>query len=457
MLSACMTNFARAQVTQAPAPTAPVSSPQPESGQPPTMTLQGLLGLGSAWSAGTQATYVDQWHYGFPSAYDGPNSLQNVTDVEHTFSYSLFLDRKVWQGGELIYNPEIFQGHGLSQTLGVAGFPNGEAVKSGFANLHYNTSRLFLRQVIGLGGEKENLKQDVNQVAETVDVNRLTISIGKFSANDVFDDNAYAHDPRTQFMNWSMWESTAWDYPADVVGFTSGCVVEWNTENTTLHYGIFMEPDAPNSARMDWHVLKAHGQILQFDYRYKWGSHSGTVRPFVYWNQGKMGNFNLANEAATASGDVADTTATRAYRSKVGFGVSWDQELGGNLGIFARLSWDDGRTETWAFTQVDRSVATGLSLKGGGWKRPDDVVGVGIAVDGLSPEQRDYLVAGGTGLIIGDGALRYRPEQILETYYAFQALKWLQLSFDFQYIKNPAYNADRGPVPVYAVRAHVQF
>ena len=170
-----------------------------------------------------------------------------------------------------------------------------------------------------------------------------------------------------------------------------------------------------------------------------------------------MGNFNLAIEAAAGNGNPADISTSRAYRSKVGFGVSWDQELAANLGAFARLSWDDGRTETWAFTQVDRSVATGLSLKGGGWKRPDDVVGVGVAVDGLSPEQRGYLATGGTGLIIGDGALNYRTEQILETYYAFQALKWLQLSFDFQYIRNPAYNADRGPVPVYAIRAHVQF
>jgi high affinity Mn2+ porin len=428
--------------------------------QPPAALpgFQGLLGVApDDWSIFTQATYVDQWHYGFPAAYSGPDSLQNTAEVEHTFSYSLFLDRRVWQGGELIYNPEIFQGHGLSQTLGVAGFPNGEAVKSGYANLHYNTSRLFLRQVVGLGGAKEKLERDVNQVDEEVDVNRLTLSIGKFSGGDFFDGNAYSHDPRTQFMNWAMWESAAWDYPADVVGFTSGGVLEWNTENTTLHYGIFLEPDVPNSARMDFHVLKAHGQILQFDYRYKWGDRSGTLRPFAYWNQARMGSFNLATEAAEGTGTPAETAPTRAYRSKVGFGVSWDQEVAANLGAFARLSWDDGRTETWAFTQIDRSVAAGLSLKGGVWKRADDTVGLAVAVDGLSPEQRDYLEAGGTGLIIGDGALNYRTEQILETYYAFQALKWLQITFDYQYIRNPAYNAARGPVPFYAVRAHVQF
>ena len=155
LLPAGMATVAKAQSAEPQPVVAPASLPQAGAADSPTNTLQGQLGLGSAWSVGTQATYIDQWHYGFPAAYDGPNSLQNTTDTEHTFSYSLFLDRKVWQGGELIYNPEIFQGHGLGQTLGVAGFPNGEAVKSGFANLHYNTSRLFLRQVIGLGGEKE--------------------------------------------------------------------------------------------------------------------------------------------------------------------------------------------------------------------------------------------------------------------------------------------------------------
>ena len=450
----------RAQ-TNTEVPEYPSSKDQANRGSlenPAVTGLQNLLSAGlNDWSIFTEATFIDQGHGGFPAAYHGPNSFQNTREVERTFSYSLYLDRRLWRGGELVFNPEIFQGHGLSETLGVAGFPNGEAVKSGFPNFRYNTSRLFLRHVIGLGGEKDKLERDVNQVSEEVDVNRLTLSVGKFSANDFFDGNTYAHDPRTQFMNWSLWESTGWDYPADAVGFTSGMVVEWNTPNTTLHYGIFLEPNQPNGFTMDMHLAKAHGQILQHDYRYKSGSLNGTVRSFAYWNQANMGNFARATETATATGKPVDIAATRAYRSKVGFGVSWDQELATNLGAFARISWNDGRSENWAFTQVDRSIAAGLSVKGGGWNRPDDVFGLGIAVDGLSPEQRDYLAVGGTGLIVGDGALRYHTEQILETYYAFQAQKWLQLSIDYQYIRNPAYNADRGPVSIYAVRAHVQF
>ena len=409
------------------------------------------------WSVFTQLTYIEQWHYDFPAAYSGPESLNNKSEAEHTFSYSLFLDRTLWRGAELVYNPEIFQGHGLSQTLGAAGFPNGEAVKSGFANLHYNTSRLFVRQVFGLGGEAEKIDRDLNQTKQEIDINRITISFGKFSANDFFDGNAYTHDPRTQFMNWALWESAAWDYPADVVGFTAGGVVEWNTQQGTLRYGIFLEPDLPNSPKFDMHLAKAYGQILQYDLRYSISGHAGTVRPFVYLNRTFAGVFAPATAAAFATGNPADASTTRRYGFKVGGGVSWDQVLMTDLGAFVRLSFNDGRTEDWAFTQIDQSVAAGLSLKGRRWHRPDDTFGLAVAVNGISSEQRAYLAAGGTGLIIGDGALNYRTEQILEAYYAFQALRWLQFSFDYQYIRNPAYNADRGPVSVFAVRGHVQF
>jgi high affinity Mn2+ porin len=407
----------------------------------------------NGWSLHTQATYVYQGNSSFPAAYSGPNSFGPNADTEHTFSFTLFLDRAAWNGADLIYNPEIFQGHGLSSTYGIAGFPNGEAVKSGFANLHYNTSRLFLRQVIGLGGEKEKLEDDQNQREHEIDVDRLTFSVGKFSANDFFDDNAYSHDPRTQFMNWSLWESSAWDYPADIVGFTAGFVAEWNTKQATLRYGIFMEPTKANGDRLDPHIGKAYGQILQYDARYAWDGHAGTVRPFVYWNRAHMGSY----EEAASQPYPANIVLTEAYRSKVGAGVSWDQELTSDLGVFARLSWNDGKTESFTFTEVDRSVAAGLSLKGGAWGRPPDTVGLAGVVNGIASDHQKYLADGGTGLLLGDGGLSYAPEQIIEVYYAFQPWKWLQVSADYQYVWNPGYNSARGPVPVYALRGHVQF
>lgn len=407
----------------------------------------------SPWSLHTQATYVDQFHDSFPSAYEGPYSFTHEREAEHTYSFTFYLDRKLWPGAELIYNPEIFQGHGLSQTFGIAGFPNGEAVKSGFANLHYNTSRLFVRQNFGLGGEKESVEDDFNHRSGKINVNRITLTVGKFAANDFFDDNRFSHDPRTQFMNWALWESAAWDYPADIVGFTAGAVVEWNTPKTTLRYGIFMEPYEANGARLDHHVDRAHGQIVQFDYRYEQNGRHGTIRPFVYFNQANMGLYR----AAAIQPYPENVTLTRAYRSKQGAGVSWDQELSDAVGAFVRLSWNDGRTESFTFTEIDRSAAAGLSVRGRWWSRPDDVLGVALLVNGLASNHRHYLEQGGTGLILGDGYLSYAPEEAVEVYYAFHPRKWLQISPDFQHIRNPGYNSVRGPVSVFSVRAHLQF
>jgi high affinity Mn2+ porin len=426
---------------QAPAATQAATTPAPEAA--------------SSWTLHEQATWIDQGHPSFNSPYEGPNSLTGQSQSERTFSFSVFLGYRIWAGTEIYYEPEFFQGHGLSNTLGMAGFPNGEAVKAAFPNLHYNTSKLFIRQTFGLGGETEKVEDDQNQVASVYDVNRVTLTVGKFAASDFFDGNTYSHDTRSQFLNWALWESAAWDYPADVVGYTAGFVAEWNTKNWTLHYGIFMEPTESNGSVLDTHLLDAHGQILQFDRRYTWGDLSGAVRPFVFWNQARMGNY----DDALANPDITNAlTQSRAYRSKAGFGMSWDQQLATDLGAFVRLSWDDGRTESFAFTEVDRSIAAGLSLNGGRWGRKDDVLGVAGVINGIVSSHQAYLAAGGReGLILGDGALDYGPEEILEAYYSFQAAKWLSISPDFQYAVHPGYNRDRGPVPFYALRAHIQF
>ena len=420
---------------------APPASPVADTSQP--------------WTLHEQATWIDQGHPTFDSPYEGQNSLTGGSEDERTFSFSVFSGYRFVPGTELYFQPEVFQGHGVSNTLGMAGYPNGEAVKAAFPNLHYNTSQLYLQQTFGLGGETEKLDDGHNQVADVVDVDRVTLSVGKFAANTFFDDNAYSHDTRTQFLNWALWESAAWDYPADIVGYTVGFVAEWNTKNWEIHYGIFMEPTESNGQRLDYHLLDAHGQILQFDRRYAVGALTGTVRPFVFWNQARMGSYALAD---ADPGNPEALTDSRAYRSKVGFGVSWDQQLTADLGAFARLSWDDGKTESFAFTEVDRSVAAGLSTDGAPWGRKADTLGVAVVVNGIVPEHQAYLASGGLqGLILGDGALNYGLEEVLEVYYSFQVTPWLGISPDYQFAEHPGYNRDRGPVSIYAVRAHFDF
>ncbi len=444
MIAACaaiMPAPARAQdAAQAPSP-APTAVASADAAQP--------------WLLQTQSTWIYQAHPSFNSPYEGANSLVGNSEDDKTFSFSLFLGYRVLPGTEIYYDPEIFQGHSISNTLGMAGFPNGESGKAAFPSLHYNTSRLYIRQTFGLGGDKETIPAGEQSIGGAYDINRITLTVGKMAANDIFDNNAYSGSARTQFMNWSLIESSAWDYPADVVGYTAGFAAGWNTKDWALDYGIFMVPAESNGAVLDKHLLDAHGQVLEFDRRYSVGDLTGTVRPFVYWNEAHMGNYSDALAEPSIGNALIES---RAYRSKVGFGLSWDQQLTPDLGAFARLSWDDGRSESFAFTEVDRSAAAGLSAAGTRWGRKDDVLGVAGVINGLYPAHRAYLAAGGLqGLILGDGALDYGPEEILEAYYSFQAAKWLWISPDFQYAFDPGYNRARGPVAIYALRAHVEF
>jgi high affinity Mn2+ porin len=439
VLAACLTLLQGIASAQDPAPAA---AALPEGAPPP-------------WLLMTQATWIYQAHPSFNSPYEGQNSLIGASEDDRSFSFSLFTGYRIEPGTEIYFDPEIFQGHSLSNTLGMAGFPNGESGKAAFPSLHYSTSRLYIRQTFGLGGDTEKLPGGEQAIGGAYDVNRITLTVGKMAANDIFDNNAYSGSARTQFMNWSLIESSAWDYPADVVGYTAGFAAGWNTRDWALNYGIFMEPTESNGAVLDKHVLDAHGQVLELDRRYNVGELAGNVRPFVYWNQARMGNYSDALAEPSIGNALIET---RAYRSKVGFGLSWDQQLTPDVGAFARLSWDDGRTESFSFTEVDRSAAAGLSVAGTRWGRKDDTLGVAGVINGIVPEHQAYLAAGGTqGLILGDGALDYGPEEILEAYYSIQAAKWLWISPDFQYAFDPGYNRARGPVAIYALRAHVEF
>lgn len=407
----------------------------------------------SAWSVHAQSTYIDQWHYGFPSPYEGPNSFSAASESEPTFSVSLYLGRRLWDGAALYYCPEIFQGYGLSGTLGIAAFPSGEAIKAGFPNLHYNTSRVLFQQVFGLGGPTAKFDDGPDQVGEVVDVNRITVSVGKFAGGDFFDANAYSQDSRSQFLNWALLASGAWDEPGDVLGFTGGVVVEWNTAAATLHYGLMLEPTVANGARLDHHLTQAYGQMLQYDIRYTLaGGLGGTLRPFVFLNRANMGLFSSANAEPHP-----DITTVRGYRWKEGAGLSWDQAVSANVGVFTRLSWNDGRTEDIAYSDIDSSAAAGLSAKGAAWGRAEDTVGLAGALDGLSAEHRIYLERGGIGFVLGDGALNYGPEEVAELYYSLALFGHLSLSPDWQYVEHPGYNRDRGGLSVYAARAHVEF
>lgn len=409
------------------------------------------------WNIHGQTTFIQQGYPRFRAPYDGPNSLPSRGQDRETWTTTAFLGFRLWEGGELYFNPELAQGTGVGGTLGLGGFSNGEAQKGGAPAPRFRPQRYFFRQTFGLGGEQEAMEDGPNQLATKQDIDRVTLTIGRFAIGDIFDANSYAHDPRADFMNWAIWSSAAYDFPADLPGFTRGAVVELNRKDWAVRAGWFQVPKEPNS---DVLVFKTGGAVIEFEERHSIFDQLGKVRIGLFANRGHTGNYRdaLAAISANQSTDINDAIVqTRQDRLKYGFYVNAEQAITKDVGAFARLSWNDGQTEILSFTDIDRSISGGLSIKGGSWGRPNDTVGIGGAINGLSSAHRDFLAAGGLGLLIGDGALNYAPEKIAETYYAYEIADGLKLTVDYQFIANPAYNADRGPVHLFAGRVHAEF
>jgi high affinity Mn2+ porin len=418
---------------------------------------QTALPESDAWNVHAQTTFIAQGYPAFRSPYASPTSLPGGGQTQQTWTTTAFLGVRLWQGGEFYLDPELAQGFGLNGALGVAGFPNGEAQKAGGAYPKFRPQRYYLKQTFGLGGEQEDVADAANQLPGKRDIDRITLIVGRFAVGDFFDNNAYAHDPRADFMNWAMWSSAAYDFPADLPGYTRGAVVELNRKDWAVRAGLFEVPSAPNS---DVLTFKTGGSVVEFEERHSLFDQPGKLRLGAFANSGNTGNYDqaLAIEAANPALDINAVMASiRHDNLKYGFYANLEQQIATDIGLFARASWNNGQTEILSFTDVDSSVSAGLSIKGSRWARPNDTIGIGGAINGLSDAHRDFLAAGGIGLLIGDGQLNYRPEQIFETYYAYAIDKSFTFTADYQLITNPAYNADRGPVSVFSGRLHGEF
>ncbi|WP_373622474.1 carbohydrate porin [Methylobacterium sp. OAE515] len=409
-----------------------------------------------------QTTLIAQGVPGFRSPYLGPQSLVPA-QTQQTTTATAFLGFKLLEGTELYYNPEFSQGFGLSGTLGVAGFVNGEAQKAGAAFPRLRSNRYFVRQTFGLGGETEDVPDGPNQVATRRDIERFTVIAGKFALGDFFDGNRYAHDPRVDFFNWSLWSSSAWDFPANLPGFTQGVVAEYNRKEFAVRAAYTQVPKQPSSDVLDPRVFERAGLNVEFEGRYRMAAldRPGVLRLGFFSNVGNVADFRQVaalTQAGAFDDAVAATALTRRPRRKTGFYANLEQELTDDLGMFARASFNDGRNESLSFTDIDRSFSGGFSLKGAAWGRPNDTVGIGVAVNGITPAHRAFFAVGGLGLLIGDGRLtRYAPESAFEAFYAVSLTKAMTVTFDYQHVENPAYNGDRGPADFLAARLHVDF
>jgi high affinity Mn2+ porin len=410
------------------------------------------------WNLYFQATSIGDYHGTFNSPYQGPFSLQDYPERDVSITTTLFFTARLQQDTFLVFNPEVAGGKGFSGVNGIADQPNGEIPRVASATPKPYIARLYVQHDFGFGKEKERQESDENQLAGERPMNRYSVYAGRFTITDFFDDNNYTHDPRTQFMAWGVMYNGAWDYPADTRGYTWGIVHELHTRNWAFRYGIVAEPKIANGQQFDRRLFRDHGQVWEGERRYSWQKHDGAIRVLAYDNRDEGGNYLQALKLAAATGTTPDVTLTsRVGTLKYGFGVSFDQALTSDLGVFSRLGWNDGKTESWAFTALDRLASAGVSLKGTRWRRKYDVVGTSFTAGGLSAVHREYLAAGGLDFLIGDGRLNYAPECVWESFYSTRVVPGFYATFDFQHDNNPAYNYDRGPVNIYSIRLHMAF
>jgi high affinity Mn2+ porin len=410
-----------------------------------------------------QTTFVEQAYPTFRSPYEGTNSLPGAGEGRETFDATLYAGVRLWQGAELWFNPEIDQGLGFADTHGVAGFPSAESYKLGSDYPYARIQRAFVRQTINLGGETEKVDADINQFAGSQTADRLVLTIGRFSIVDIFDTNRYANNPKTDFLNWTIVNAGTFDYAGDGWGYTYGAAAEWYQGRWTLRGGVFdlsTTPAggvSPTSAFLDptFDQFQLVGEIEE---RHELWGQPGKIKITGFLSRGRAGEFANAVELAELTGQPADINAVRSYTSRPGVSINLEQQVTDTLGVFARAGWADGNVEPWDFTDVDRTVSGGISLSGKPWGRPNDTIGIAGVINGISGVHEAFLDAGGLGILVGDGQLPHpEPEQIFETYYSYALTPSTHLSLDYQFIANPGYNSDRGPVNVFSGRIHWQF
>ena len=410
------------------------------------------------WNLFYQATSIGQYHGTFRSPYEGARSLQNYPEKDVSLTTTLFLGLRLAKNTQLYFDPEIAGGRGFSGVDGIANFTNGELPRVATAAPKPYLARLYISQDFGFGDAKEQISSDANQLAGERPMTRYTITAGRFTVTDFFDNNRYTHDPRTQFMGWAVMYNGAWDYPADVRGYTWGWVHEFHTKAWSVRYGSAAEPRVANGLRFDRRLLRDRGDSFEEEIRYNLGDHPGTIRLLEYLNHARAGNYADSIRLAEQNGGAPDVTATRRVGTlKYGFGVNLEQEVTKNIGIFARLGWNDGKTESFAFTAIDRLASGGVSVTGTRWRRPFDTAAAAFTASGLSSVHALYLARGGLDFLIGDGKLQYGPEYVFESYYSARLFPGFFATFDLQRIANPAFNQDRGPVWVPSLRLHMAF
>lgn len=444
--------------------------------------LYASMGLGiGAWAQGPapsehdgdrfalhgQTTFIWQAKPAFSAAYSGPNSLSPQEERAYSFTATADLGLRLWDGGQIHLNPEAAQGVPLSRLTGAGGLSNGELARTSGPEFSSYRARLFFLQRWNVGGEIETIAPNFNEIGGKAASNRWTLVLGTFSLLDFFDPNPYAKDPRSQFFNWSFLTHGAWDYAADARGYTNGLVLEYRNPHWAVRVGRSMQPLESNGLTLDSNLGRHYGDQLELESDLPLHLPAGPLRARVlaFRNQAVMGNFSEALALGAATSSTPNLALVRREQSKTGWGFTLQAPLSEDAGLFLRLSQNSGETETFAFTEIDQQTALGGQFTSALWGRRADRWGLALAINELSASHRAYLAAGGQAFFLGDGALNYAPERVLETWYRFSLphvptrAGHIQsaVSLGWQYITNPGYNQDRGPVQTYSLRWHSEF
>ncbi|WP_246657097.1 carbohydrate porin [Methylocystis sp. B8] len=422
------------------------------------------------YSVHAQTTHVVQAYPRFRALYDGPNSFPSGGKANEGSTTNLFLGLRLWEGGAAYLNPEVDQGYGLANSVGAAAYVNSAVAKVGRAAPYMRFQRYFLRQIIGLnedgakerdsdtGSRSEVLESTQNQISGKVDKDRIIITLGKFAVGDVFDDNIYAHDPTTGFLNFAFNTMGAFDYAADAWGYTYGLAVEWKQDWWTARGGVFQLPTIPNGLDIEPQIFRQFMGVVEFEARYEVFNQPGAIKFLAYGDNGYISKIDNVIRYAYLANDFpprVDTARGRAV--KTGGGINIKQQIAPHLGFFLRASMTDGRYETVAYTDVDRQLSMGVVAGGALWGRDDDEIGVAGALGGLHGDRVRYFELGGTSVYIGDGALSYAGEKNMEAYYKIGFGKDMDATLDYQLLVNPAHNSARGPINVFGLRLRAAF
>lgn len=411
------------------------------------------------WVSG-QINVILQWHPSFSAKYSGDNSLRARGENATSRVLTLYTGVQLTNTTEILVDVESAGGRGISDAFGLAGFTNLDVVRNPTLGSTPYVARAMLHQIIPLSGESVESNRGPFSLATQLPVRRLEIRAGKLGTADFFDVNSAGSDSHLQFLNWTVDNNGAYDYAADTRGYTVGVLVEYQDGNWGARFAECLMPKVANGVDLDLNLRRAHGENLELELRHSLVRKlAGVVRLLAYANHANMGSYReaIVNSQSGREG-VPDIEASRKQgRVKYGFGVNIEQEIAKGITLFGRWGWNEGHHESFAYTEVDDTVELGSALSGAIWHRALDRVGAAFVSNGISKDHRDYLALGGKGFLLGDGALTYGREQILESYYTAHMWRGVFGSFDLQYVTNPGYNRDRGPAVAPAIRMHLEF